>query len=469
MPMRNFLIACSTVLICRLLAAYTLPTYDDAFITYRYAQNLVAGKGLVYNSGEKVMGTTAPLFAIIACLPVILTVSVQKFFLFFNLFCEWGILYCVYVYFFKKKSLLLFFLFTSLFALDPIINRVSIGGMEADLFLLVSFSGIILYLKGRKNLAAILLASAYFLRPEAIILLLVMFSYDWYHNRRFPLLQTIIVLLGIGIPLCFIYGYYGQILPQSVVAKSSIGREPLIPLIQNILIPDPLFYLIFPLALIGFVENFRKDIIFGITGTWLMLYILAYILKAPHTWSWYFYSTDVIQLIFASLGLYSLLMRLRKGREIRAAYQAWIFSLPLFVWFLVALIRGRSGVEKNVYGELEKDFRHSVRPSDNLFFADDIGALGFFTGGSIYDNQKLVTPWAAIFPDARERIVHVWPDYLFIYCDPTYQGLMENDPVLSKRYRFIKRYAVGGEKGYPEKAGLSNRFKQDYILFKRID
>lgn len=70
---------------------------------------------------------------------------------------------------------------------------------------------------------------------------------------------------------------------------------------------------------------------------------------------------------------------------------------------------------------------------------------------------------------ARELIVHVWLDYLFIYCDPTYLGLMENDPALSKRYRFIKRYAVGGEKAYPEKAGLSNRYKQDYVLFKRID
>lgn len=340
--------------------------------------------------------------------------------------------------------------------------------MEADLFLLVSLAGIILYLKGRKNLSAFLLASAYFLRPEAVILLLVVFSYDWYHNRRFPLLQTIIVLLTIGIPLCFIYGYYGQILPQSVVAKSSIGRQPLIPLIRIILIPDPLFYLIFPLALIGFIENFRKEIVFGITGTWLILYILAYILKAPHTWSWYFYSTDVIQLIFASLGLYSLLIRFGKGREIRSAHLAWIFCSPDSL-VSGSSYQGRSGVEKNVYGELEKDFRDSAGLSNNLFFADDIGALGFFTRGRIYDNQKLVTPQAAIFPDARERIVHVRPDYLFIYCDPTYLGLMENDTALSKRYRFIKRYAVGGEKGYPEKSGLSNRFKQDYILFKKID
>src|SRR5215211_7315006 len=38
---------------------------DDAFITFRYARNLAEGLGLVYNAGEWVLGTTAPLWAII--------------------------------------------------------------------------------------------------------------------------------------------------------------------------------------------------------------------------------------------------------------------------------------------------------------------------------------------------------------------------------------------------------------------
>ncbi len=31
---------------------------DDAFISFRYAENLVQGKGLVYNEGERVEGYT---------------------------------------------------------------------------------------------------------------------------------------------------------------------------------------------------------------------------------------------------------------------------------------------------------------------------------------------------------------------------------------------------------------------------
>jgi peptidoglycan/LPS O-acetylase OafA/YrhL len=35
---------------------------DDAYITYRYVDNLVAGKGLVYNSGVHVFGASSPLY-----------------------------------------------------------------------------------------------------------------------------------------------------------------------------------------------------------------------------------------------------------------------------------------------------------------------------------------------------------------------------------------------------------------------
>jgi hypothetical protein len=38
---------------------------EDALITYRYASNLARGDGLVFNPGERVLGTTAPLWAAI--------------------------------------------------------------------------------------------------------------------------------------------------------------------------------------------------------------------------------------------------------------------------------------------------------------------------------------------------------------------------------------------------------------------
>ena len=40
-------------------------TIDDSFITYRYARNILAGDGFVYNPGEAVMGTTTPLYTLL--------------------------------------------------------------------------------------------------------------------------------------------------------------------------------------------------------------------------------------------------------------------------------------------------------------------------------------------------------------------------------------------------------------------
>ena len=42
--------------------------FDDAYITYRYARNLAHGDGFVYNRGERVLGTTTPLYTILLAL-----------------------------------------------------------------------------------------------------------------------------------------------------------------------------------------------------------------------------------------------------------------------------------------------------------------------------------------------------------------------------------------------------------------
>ena len=40
--------------------------FDDAFITFRYGRNLALGNGFTFNPGERVLGTTTPLFALVS-------------------------------------------------------------------------------------------------------------------------------------------------------------------------------------------------------------------------------------------------------------------------------------------------------------------------------------------------------------------------------------------------------------------
>lgn len=48
--------------------------FEDAYITLRYATNLAAGQGLVFQTGETILGTSTPLWAMLLALPIALGV-----------------------------------------------------------------------------------------------------------------------------------------------------------------------------------------------------------------------------------------------------------------------------------------------------------------------------------------------------------------------------------------------------------
>jgi len=50
------------------VAAFHDRRHDDAFITYRYGENLARGRGFVFNPGERLMGSTSPGQALLAAL-----------------------------------------------------------------------------------------------------------------------------------------------------------------------------------------------------------------------------------------------------------------------------------------------------------------------------------------------------------------------------------------------------------------
>ena len=57
-----FFLAVAVRLVFHALTSFTA---DDAFITFRYADNIAAGHGFVYNLGQRVLGTSTPLFTFI--------------------------------------------------------------------------------------------------------------------------------------------------------------------------------------------------------------------------------------------------------------------------------------------------------------------------------------------------------------------------------------------------------------------
>ena len=57
--------AFGALILAGLLLLFGRQGADDAYITYRYADNLLAGNGLVYNVGERTLSTTTALYALL--------------------------------------------------------------------------------------------------------------------------------------------------------------------------------------------------------------------------------------------------------------------------------------------------------------------------------------------------------------------------------------------------------------------
>jgi hypothetical protein len=467
MKFRNTALFClAGIVISRLVAAYVFSTFDDAYITYRYALHIAHGSGLIYNTGEKVLGTTAPLFAFIAAIPAFLSLSMPRFIVAFNIFCDVASAYLIFVYGFQRRLQLLI-LFAVLLAIDAGVVRISVGGMEADLFFLGSLLGVVWYLKDKRLLSFTLLSLLYFLRPEAVVLFLLLVIYDTVRNRKIPWKILALPVLMMTLLLLCIFKFYGQVLPQSVVVRNLGSANSIHELIGRMFFPYFLNYFIFPLAIYGIIKYARKNPFLVLMSLWLIFYSLAYIIRGPWIMNWYVYAISVLQLIFATLALDDLITLWNvKRTRFKITIPRWLPVVAIVPWLVFLWISGRSGVERNVYQPLATDFDDG-RAVSKSFFADDIGALGYYTGGYIFDNLMLVTPQAALWPDAKTRILQVKPDYLFLYCSRYYLTLVE-DPEIRSRYRFVKRYSRFGELTYPSWSTAVSDYKQDYMLFVKI-
>ncbi len=200
--------------------------YDDAYITYRYVENIHEGLGAVYNEGERVFGVTSPLYLLWLVilryslpgidLPVL---AVAGNLIFLLATCA---LILVYV-----RSLGLGSRAGAVAAIAVILSpilRVSMGGLEMSLFLAL-IAATLLALRRDLPGAALWLASlAALTRPEGMFLVgIVLPSIILRKDRR---LTRLAGLLPLAVWTAWSVWYYGSPIPHSVIAKA----QPLYPL-----------------------------------------------------------------------------------------------------------------------------------------------------------------------------------------------------------------------------------------------
>ena len=205
---------------------------EDALITYRYAENLALGNGFVFNPGERVLGTTTPLFTLMLAASGLLF-GIEHIPLASNLLSAiFGQLTGLLTFATLRRlgfSAAVCASAAALFLFQPDVVVAATGGMETMLVVAL-MAGSFYALSAHRNGAAVVLCALLVLARidgilwAAIVMLLVCWERPG-STHRYALL-----FCGAVAPWAlFAQLYFGSVLPHSMLAKLAIGNpgEPL--------------------------------------------------------------------------------------------------------------------------------------------------------------------------------------------------------------------------------------------------
>jgi hypothetical protein len=201
------------------------PQLDDAWISYRYARNLVEGEGLVYNPGEYVEGYTNLLWTLLVAGGLVLGVDARLAGHVLGLASGAALLLAGFGY---ARALLgpggraLAGLAPVLVATSIAFARWSTSGMETPLFAAAAMGALWAAAAGRTGLALLAACTATLTRPDGALVAGVALGALLVSGRRDPRRVLVAGALFAGLLLghtLFRLSYYGSLLPNTFYAK----------------------------------------------------------------------------------------------------------------------------------------------------------------------------------------------------------------------------------------------------------
>ncbi len=246
-------LALMALLLLVVLSAVIWPSWltDDAFISFRYAQNLAQGHGLVYNLGERVEGYTNFLWTVLAALVLWLGGDISWWAYVAGMLL--GLL--IVLLSFKLGAYLLgegWGLVTALIVASNqgvLIYTARGAGLETGLFTFLLLAGLYMILRGHAS-AAILLALATLTRPEGALVFAICLGFgivnariktkpifktqnkvETQHLVSLPMHLSSFIMAYIVIVLPYFLwrlSYYGDLLPNTFYAKTGGGTQAIL-------------------------------------------------------------------------------------------------------------------------------------------------------------------------------------------------------------------------------------------------
>jgi hypothetical protein len=475
-----------TALVARLVPG--VRTIDDAYITFRYAQNLLLGHGLVYNPGEAVLGTSTPIYALVMSILGFFTGGGQAPFPTLALIVN-GIadgLTCILLVRlgqalgYRRAGIAA----AAIWAVAPWSVTFAIGGMETSLLILLGTATFYFYSSGKLVIAALCASLSLLTRPDALLFVLplalerlrnLLINGIFIPRSRSELIREIGAFTLPGL-LWTAYARltYGSPIPNSVSAKVAAYRIPpeagLVRFIQHYATPFlghltlgtwwiGLGVILFPVLFILGASKLVRDNI----RTWPLmaypwLYLLVFAIANPLIFRWYL--SPPLPLYF--LGIFI------GGERVSIDLKS---KLPIYILGIAALILTINGwtlhpdhgpnqpAPDMAYIELEllyQEVAEQLRPkliAGQTVAAADVGAMGYFTQAPILDTLGLISPEAVAYyplPENAHVINYAIPSELIQDLKPDYLVILEvygrntllKDPLFLEQYELLQKVST---------------------------
>lgn len=423
-------------LLCAVLVLFSLTSnwsYDDPFITYRYAENIAQGHGPVYNEGAKVLSTTTPLLALVLSLakfvwPNLLQVAnlIGAASLAFS-----GLLLYEMAALYRTPAAGWFGLF--FYPTFPLLF-VTIGS-ETPLYISLILASIWAYSARRYSLAGFFSALAVLARPDGVLAAAVLAIHFLFAIRRPIPWKAIGIFVAINLLwFGFAWLYFGSPLPVTLTAKQHQGAMTISDRFIDGVLPTFEWYahywgywLAAAAGLLGVWTILRRRSGWGMLLVWTAVYTGAYTLLNVSRYVWYYAPLVPGLVICAGIGLQFLLELARTHRRtlLRVACAAGLAVVLISLAFFQARYLWRFHFVQNertsIYREVGEWLRNNS-PAEASVATLEVGTIGYYSGRKMIDFAGLIQPDVArrltkdtTYEDAAIYAVHQYdPDYIVL-------------------------------------------------------
>jgi len=366
---------------------------DDAFITFRYAENLARGRGWVFNPGERLLGTTTPLFCLLLAGLRLLGLKPTLAADLLNLTAAVFSSLLIFLIGRESKNRMLGFIAGLLFITFPYFWLNLGSGMETMFTMFLALVLIWLDLKNRPISAGMVGALLLLTRIDMLALLAGVLLVRFFQNRKQSLILAGSCLAALLPWLIFSTAYFGSPIPHSLLAKKLIH-----PLIAGLVFKKYLYWffglqeqgskwvLSFPIlivysgfAFLGAVRAFFKERKLLVFVLWMGFFIAGMVYGRVGPFPWYRIPMLGGYLILAGLGIQWLgESALRRNQKLANGLSIFI-AIFLGAWFISIVpaisFEKLTDKEKANFAIAQK-VKELARPGDKIFVGE-VGMIGY--------------------------------------------------------------------------------------------